>query len=301
MGCYSYTWSGWTPDVTSVTGDATYTATFNAAGGTHVVENCTDHLDYQNTLTPIGSDIIDINLWYIQYPSGTDEGGMISSSLTPDFANKYFSRDNDYLRFSLNAQDKGKSANGSSVRSELHSDVEKYYFSGEDKLNNVSHTGNSAEFEYTFKVNSTQLDMAKFTVGQFIMYSGYDYADGKSIPDKPLIMMEIVKGELIAYIKYYNRSYVTGHFEQLASTDKISLGYVENMKDVSIKILLNDRKISIYRDGIQKADIAFKDNQDTMYGVYFKLGIYYQTHQDDENIKYLFTDVYVKDVSLKVN
>lgn len=38
-----------------------------------------------------------------------------------------------------------------------------------------------------------------------------------------------------------------------------------------------------------------------MYGVYFKLGIYYQTHQDDENIKYLFTDVYVKDVSLKVN
>lgn len=113
--------------------------------------------------------------------------------------------------------------------------------------------------------------------------------------------MEIVKGELIAYIKYYNRSYETGHFEQLASTDKISLSYVENMKDVSIKILLNDRKISIYRDGIQKADIAFKDNQDTMYGVYFKLGIYYQTHQDDENIKYLFTDVYVKDVSLKVN
>ncbi|MCR5349771.1 MAG: polysaccharide lyase family 7 protein [Acholeplasmatales bacterium] len=280
------------------------TKTTTQASETTEVESSvssTTKLDYSNTFTPIGSDIIDVNQWYIQYPSGTDEGGMLLSDLSADFANKYFSRENDYLKFSLNAQDKGKSPNGSSVRSELHSIGTTYYFSGNDEISNINHSGNSAEFKYTFKINSTQLDIAKFTVGQFEMYSGYDYVDNKRVPDKPLIMISVVMGELIAYIKYYNRSYVDGHYEQLGDTNKISLGTVENMKDISIRIVLNDRKIDIYRDGVHKVDLSFKDNQDSMYGVYFKLGIYYQTKQDDERIEYLFTDVYVKDVSLIVN
>lgn len=259
-----------------------------------------EYLGYATTTYPIGNDILNNNQWYIQYPSGTDEGGMKQSSINENFANKYFSRADDYLRFSLDAQDKGKSPNGSSVRSELRSQVTKYYFSGVDKVNNTTHVGNKADFRYTFKVNCTQPDIARFTVGQFEMFSGYDNVSQANVPDKPLIMIMFQGGELFAAIKYYTRSYENGYYEQLAPQDTISLGYVEKMEDISIRIVLDDRKVDIYRDGKHMIDTSFKSDQDSAYGVYFKLGLYYQTKQTDERIDYLFTDVYVKDVSLTV-
>lgn len=74
-------------------------------------------------LPPDSSGNIVFNL---QYPSGTKDGGMITSALdkNSDFKNKYFSKytdknNTDWIRISLDASDQGKSQNGSSVRVEL--------------------------------------------------------------------------------------------------------------------------------------------------------------------------------------
>ena len=69
-------------------------------------------------LPPDSSGNIVFNL---QYPSGTKDGGMITSALdkNSDFKNKYFSKytdknNTDWIRISLDASDQGKSPNGSS-------------------------------------------------------------------------------------------------------------------------------------------------------------------------------------------
>ena len=85
---------------------------------------------------------------------------------------------------------------------------------------------------------------------------------------------------------------------KLGSTLNIDMGPVVNMEEINVRMELNDRKIDIYRDNVKYVDESFLKEQDSYYGVFFKLGIYYQTKADDPNIDFLFTDVYIKDISL---
>ena len=267
------------------------------------------NLGYSDTYTPVSEQLLNPNQWYLQYPSGLLADGssyMCGSPIGNQFANKYFSAQDDWVKFSLDAQDRGKSANGSSVRSELHSTDIPYYLSGQDKITGEIHKGDSAEFSYTFKVNCTQLDIATFTVGQVMFYGGYDHANNKQIPDKPVIMIMCKEGELIFAFKYYSRSYTTGEFnkfpnEQNMNHIEIPLGKITNLMEVSIKVILNDRDITLYRDNELMVSTSFLPQQDSMDGMYFKLGLYYQTKETDERIKYLFTDVYIKDIFLKIS
>lgn len=240
----------------------------------------------ETELTPIGGDILNFNQWTFQYPSGNELNGMLSARPFPSFKNKYLSRDSDYLKFSLDATDKGISNEGSNVRSELHSIKRRYYFNS------------SAEFSYTFKVDCTQPDIACYTVGQIMLGSDTDEETGVLVREKPILMIEIVKQRLIAYVKYYTISEDNTRYVQIDTTKEFDLGVMQAMTDVAIRIILSGKKLDIYRDTNHLVDTEYLSVQSGPHGCIFKLGLYYQTKATDKQITYLFTNVYIKNISL---
>ena len=115
---------------------------------------------------------------------------MLRAPIAEGFKNKYISlykseEGKEYIRFSLDASDKGKSTNGSSVRAELRQ-LKEWDMTEKNILS------------YTFYVTSTDLTAAKFTVGQFLQH-----CDEK---DSPLCRIELENGAITAKVKNYQTS-----------------------------------------------------------------------------------------------
>lgn len=215
--------------------------------------------------------------WKIQYPSGTIEGGMKSSLITKDFKNKYFSlyksiEEKEYIRFSLDASDKGKSPHGSSVRSELKGN--KYWkLKGKHSLS------------YSFYFDSTDFSKARFSVGQIEQIC--------SEKDSPLLRIELFDGQINAIICNYETD---GIKKADGKAHKYSLGKIRPLEEVSIKIEVQDKNLKIFRDNILTCEHNFHQKVDSTLDNYFKLGLYYQNKDSPK----IFTEVFVNNLKVEI-
>ncbi len=214
--------------------------------------------------------------WLIQFPSGSEGKGMISQRLTPTYKSKYFSAyespdSKKYIRFSLDASDKGKSKNGSSVRVELRHTKE-WPLSDKKSLS------------YTFFVTSTDLEKAKFTVGQFLQHC--------SKKDSPLCRIELENGKIIAVVVNYQSDGKTKADEK---GHRYDLGRIQEKQEVSIKITIDNKILTLYRDGEKMAEHIFHKKVSSSLKNYFKLGIYYQNKDSPK----IFSQVFVRDLKVE--
>lgn len=215
--------------------------------------------------------------WDLQYPSGTEKGGMISKLISTDLKNKYFSLyespdGGKYMRFSLDASDKGKSANGSSVRSELRHRKE---WTLADKTS----------LEYTFYLTSTDFSTAKFTVGQFLQH-----CDEK---DSPLCRIEVENGQITAQVTDYEKDGLT---KATNKTQKYPLGSVTQKEEVTIKIAVDNKVMKLYRGGKEYATHIFHEKVESGYKNYYKAGIYYQNKDSPK----IFSEVFIRDLKVAI-
>lgn len=215
--------------------------------------------------------------WMLQYPSGTEEGGMINATVTEKMKNKYFSLYTDsegkrYVRFSLDAADKGKSKNGSSVRSELRQRNE-WRLSGKTSI------------EYTFFLTSTDFSTARFTVGQFLQKCDRKHS--------PLCRIEVENGKITAKVADYERD---GKTKADGKQHSYSLGSISQKQEATIKIAVDNRVLYLYRDGEQCAMHVFHEKVESGYKNYYKVGIYYQ-NKDFPNI---FSEVFIRDLKVTI-
>lgn len=213
--------------------------------------------------------------WRLQYPSGSEEGGMLDDWIKADFKNKYLSiyinADGErFLRFSLDASDKGKSKNGSSVRAELRHNIE-WTLADEKSM------------EYTFYMTSTDFSSAKFTVGQFLQHC--------DLKDSPLCRIELENGGIKAVVTNYEKD---GKTKADGKSHRYDLGSIAQFQKVKIKISVSNNVLRLYRDGVLYASHNFHRNVRNDYKNYFKLGIYYQNTDSPK----IFSEVFV--TSLKV-
>ncbi len=219
---------------------------------------------------------IDFSQWVLQYPSGTTEKGMLTASITQDFKSKYFSLyENEsgtkYMRFSLDASDKGKSKNGSSVRAELRN-LQEWKLS------------DSASLSYTFYLTSTDFKNAKFTVGQFLQHC--------TQKDSPLCRIELENGKITAKVTNYESDGVT---KADGKTHSYDLGTVSQFQEVSIRIQVENKVLSLYRDGIIQATHIFSDAVSSKLKNYFKAGIYYQNKDSPK----IFSEIFIRDLNFE--
>lgn len=221
---------------------------------------------------------IDFSKWVLQYPSGSAEKGMLSSPITQDFKSKYFSiYENEsgtkYMRFSLDASDKGKSKNGSSVRAELRH-KEEWTLS------------DSASLSYSFYLTSTDFKTAKFTVGQFLQHC--------TQKDSPLCRIELENGKITAKVINYESDGVT---KADGKTHSYDLGTISQKQEVSIKIQTENKVLSLYRDGSLKATHCFADSVSSNLKNYFKAGIYYQNKDSPK----IFSEIFLRDLKTTIS
>lgn len=219
----------------------------------------------------------DASRWRFQYPSGTENGGMLQSDIYENFKSKYFSlftaeNGNQYMRFSLNAADKGKSKNGSSVRAELRN---------LDEWNFLQR----AELSYSFYLNSTELSRAKFTVGQFLQHC--------EKKDSPLCRIEIENGKITAKIVNYEED---GIKKSDGKTHSYDLGNLAQNQEISIKISIDGKNMKIFRENELKAEHIFSEKVSAKRKNYFKAGIYYQ-NKDSPNI---FTEIFMRNLKVSI-
>lgn len=229
---------------------------------------CSDEeLSRRSSAYPLLDDALS---WKFQYPSGTAEGGMLQAEVTKDFKSKYFSlytAENgcQYMRFSLNANDKGKSKNGSSVRAELRN-LKEWNFSSR------------AELSYSFYLTSTDFSRAKFTVGQFLQHC--------EKKDSPLCRIEIENGEINAKVINYKTDGIT---KSDGKTHIYNLGTIGQNQETSIRISVDGKKMKLFRDNKLKAEHNFSDEVSAVRQNYFKAGIYYQNRDSPD----IFTEVFM--------
>lgn len=213
--------------------------------------------------------------WKLQFPSGTDNGGMLQAEITEDFKSKYFllfesENGKKYLRFSLDASDKGKSKNGSSVRAELRS-FDEWTMSGHNELS------------YFFYLTSTDFEKAKFTVGQFLQHC--------SKKDSPFCRIELENGKIMAKVINYEPDGITKSDGKIHSYD---LGEISQFQEVSIKIALDGKSMNLFRDDELKATHIFSSEVSSENKNYFKAGIYYQNKDSPE----IFTEIFMRDLKV---
>ena len=215
--------------------------------------------------------------WRFQYPSGSEEKGMIDTALTETFKNKYFSLyerpdGKKYMRFSLDASDKGKSTNGSSVRSELR------------HLNEWT-LADKTSLEYTFYLTSTDFSTAKFTVGQFLQHC--------EKKDSQLCRIEVEDGQITAKVIDYEKDGIT---KATGKTFSYSLGSIAQKQEVTIKIAVDTKVMRLYRDGKEYARHTFDEKVESGYKNYYKAGIYYQNKDSPK----IFSEVFIRDVKVTI-
>lgn len=252
-----------------------------ASGNSASEENSARNFYYSNgefsKLTGAYSVLDDASDWIFQYPSGTEDGGMLQAKITEDFKSKYFSfytaeNGNQYMRFSLNAGDKGKSKNGSSVRAELRN-LNEWDFS------------KRAELSYSFFLTSTDFAKAKFTVGQFLQHC--------EKKDSPLCRVEIENGKITAKVVNYKSDGITKADGKSHSYD---LGAIGQNQEVSIKISVDGKKLSLFRGGELKAVHIFSDDVSVSRKNYFKAGIYYQNKDSPD----IFSEIFMRNLKVSV-
>ena len=216
--------------------------------------------------------------WAFQYPSGSEEGGMINANVTPELKNKYFSLfespdGKKYMRFSLDASDKGKSPYASSVRSEL-------------RHKNEWTLADKTSLEYTFYLTSTDFSTAKFTVGQFLQI-----CDTK---ESPLCRIEVENGQITAKVINYKKD---GTTKSDGETHKYSLGTIVQKQEVTIKIAIDNKVMRLYRDGKELASHIFPAEVESGYKNYYKAGIYYQNKDSPK----IFSEVFIRNLSVNTD
>lgn len=216
--------------------------------------------------------------WQLQYPSGTEEGGMLLDVLSDGFKNKYFSlyknaEGREYIRFSLDASDKGKSKNGSSVRAEVRH-LKEWNMTTKNILS------------YTFYVTSTDFARAKFTVGQFLQQC--------DLKDSPLCRIELENGTITAKVRNYMKDGKTTSDNN--KTHKYAMGSIKQGQEVSITIEQDKKTLRLYRDGKIMATHTFDSAVESEYENYFKVGAYYQNKDSPK----IFSEVFVRNLSVQV-
>ncbi len=213
--------------------------------------------------------------WRLQYPSGTVEGGMLHADITQDFKSKYFSlyqdeNGSEYLRFSLDASDQGKSKNGSSVRVELRNYSEWLLTQ-------------KASLSYSFYFTSTDFANARFTVGQFLMHC--------TEKDSPLCRIEVENGKITAVVVNYESDGKTK-----ADSYRYDLGDIQQNQEVAIKIAVENKVLSLHRDGQLLITHVFPDGVSNTLKNYFKAGIYYQNRDSPK----IFSEVFIRNLKVEV-
>jgi len=211
--------------------------------------------------------------WIFQYPSGSEKGGMLSSDIGKNYKSKYLSLyekedGSQYMRFSLDASDKGKSKNGSSVRAELRHKKE-WKLKGKNSLS------------YSFYLTSTDFAAARFTVGQFLMHC--------SKKDSPLCRIELEDGRITAKVCNYSSDGVS---KPDGKTWKYDLGSISQGQEVKIKIALDGKDMQLYRDDSLKGSHSFSDNVSNSLSCYFKAGIYYQNKDSPK----IFSEIFMRNL-----
>ncbi len=215
--------------------------------------------------------------WELQYPSGSANEGMLKASLSKNFKSKYLSLFEDaagtqYIRFSLAADDEGKSPNGSSVRAELRN-------------HNDWTLSDTAELSYTFFITSTDFTNARFTVGQFLQHCAKK--------DSPLCRIEVEDGTITAKVANYQEDGIT---KADSITHNYPLGTFAQKEEVSIRLCVKNKTLSIFRGGELKATHTFADSVSGTRGNYFKAGIYYQNRDSP----HIFSEVFLRNLKTKI-
>lgn len=218
----------------------------------------------------------DPDTWNLQYPSGSVEGGMKTTFLTEDFKSKYFSgyKNEDgieYLRFSLDASDQGKSTNGSSVRAELSNS---HYWTLQDKTS----------LSYSFYLTSTNFSLAKFTVGQFLQHCTEKHS--------PLCRIEIENGNIIAVVN----NYLPDGRNKPDNTHKYSMGSINQYQEVSIKIEIDNGTMNLYRDNELRGTHVFHEDVSRDFTNYYKAGIYYQNKDSPK----IFSEIFMRNLEVSI-
>lgn len=213
--------------------------------------------------------MIDFNEWTLQYPSGNEADGMLSGPVNND--TKYFLYDeaSKCMFFSLNANEKGKSPNGSAARVELCG------------MNNWA-LSSSKCFVYSASIVSSNIKDATFTVGQILQCC--------EIKDSPLCRIEIKNGEVIAVVKNFLKDGVNTSDGKIW---KYFLGTVESGAEIFVKLKIVNKELQIYYNGDTVIRHLFPEDVSDSLRCYYKLGIYYQ-HTGD-----ILTEVRVSECDVK--
>lgn len=203
---------------------------------------------------------------------------MLWNVLSDGFKNKYFSlyknaEGREYIRFSLDASDKGKSKNGSSVRAEVRH-LKEWNMTTKNILS------------YTFYVTSTDFARAKFTVGQFLQQC--------DLKDSPLCRIELENGTITAKVRNYMKDGKTTSDNN--KTHKYAMGNIKQGQEVSITIEQDKKTLRLYRDGKIMATHIFDSAVESEYENYFKVGAYYQNKDSPK----IFSEVFVRNLSVQV-
>lgn len=211
--------------------------------------------------------------WELQYPSGDELRGMLSHKIEEPFKSRYFSlyknkNGTEYMRFSLDAGDKGKSTHGSSVRAELRHRNE-WTLDGKNALS------------YTFYATSTDFGTARFTVGQFLQHC--------TKKDSPLCRIELWNGKIEAVVNNYGPD---GTTKSDGKTHRYSLGAIRQGEEISLRIESAAGVLRLFRDGELKAEHTFPQAVSRTQKNYFKAGIYYQ-NKDSPRI---FSEVFMRNL-----
>lgn len=234
---------------------------------------------------------LDYNEWRLQYPSGNETDGMLSCNLSSYSADKYLRLTDSGMNFILDAEDKGKSTNGSSVRVELTRD-ETYSVDGNTDF---------SFYETITAQNESDLDNLEFTICQVMRNYSYEDIENRKLSVHPILMIrwlgkncyttrcDVSKGKLssnvgnriVADVKFYT----DGAGNKVKDTEHYTL--IDNAKaseEFKLEYKIDNRKLDIYiNDGESKTDgCYYPEEQDLSGGLISKFGIYYQCYDEPD-------------------
>lgn len=285
-----YEFNGWTLNGNKITTISGYNSDLTLVANWTPMARESSYITDLSKVDFISKGIINNDDWYLQYPSGTVEGGACYAYDLSETKNKYASyytdkNNNSYIRVSLDSTDKGSTSKNVNIRTEF-------------KTSKAFTLADNTSFEYSFYITSTDIENTKFTIGQ-IMTSIPEFGD------KPILRIEYANGELMAMIQgyYYNQEFgsvITDNITEGVTKENYPLSFDENgnfctyekngmtlqhpvkkslgelveYQKVNIKLELKNGRLMIYRDNNLIVNYIYSEKVDKSNVLCYKAGIY---------------------------